>query len=89
MESRTLETHLGSLIPTNVTPRTPHWQTRAQRKLLKLYGLALHSSASEAGGGQVWVSRNDPKRAVCAGLRQNERGVLNVTQTHFTLTEKA
>lgn len=52
MESRILETHLGSLIPTNVTPRTPHRQTRAQRKLLKLYGLALHSSASEAGGGR-------------------------------------
>lgn len=74
MESRTLETHLGSLIPTNVTPRTPHWRTRAQRKLLKLYGLALHSSASEAGGGQVWVSRNDPKRAESVQVYVRMRG---------------
>lgn len=78
-ESRTRETHRSILIWAAVTSRTPHWQKRAQRKSFKLYGLPLHSLASEAGGGQVWVRWTDPKRAVCASLRQNERGVLNVT----------
>lgn len=80
--------HLCPLIHAAVTSRTPDWQTRAQRQLFKLYGLARHSSASEARGGQVWVSRTDPGRAVCASPRQNERGGLNGTQTHLMLTEQ-